>query len=110
MKTSRAVLSILQNHFPERLHRCVLLHAPALFLGFYKIISPFVDPVTKAKVQFVTGSVAAQAATIAGTFELSAWEEHLGGTVPFTWDADAYFARDPAMDSHEHGAPVGTGP
>ena len=97
MKTARATLSILQDHYPERLHRFVLLHAPALFSGFFKMISPFIDPVTKAKIAFVTGSAAVQAATLAESFGLSKWEAHLGGSTDFVWSADAYFARDPAF-------------
>ena len=63
------------------------------FSGFFKMISPFIDPVTRAKINFVTGSPASQSATLAETFELSAWEAHLGGGAPRTaWDADAYFA------------------
>ena len=97
MKTARATLSILQDHYPERLHRFVLLHAPALFSGFFKMISPFIDPVTKAKIVFVTGSAATQAMTLAETVDLAKWEAHLGGQCDFVWSADAYFARDDAM-------------
>ena len=97
MKTARATLSILQDHYPERLHRFVLLHAPALFSGFFKMISPFIDPVTKAKIAFVTGSAAVQAATLAESFDLGKWEAHLGGSVEFVWSADQYFAREPAF-------------
>mmetsp|Transcript_69848 Transcript_69848/g.138444 ORF Transcript_69848/g.138444 Transcript_69848/m.138444 type:complete len:99 (-) Transcript_69848:36-332(-) len=97
MKTSKATLSILQNHFPERLYRFILLHAPALFMGFYRIMSPFLDPVTKDKICFVSGSAASQTATLAETFDLAAWEKHLGGEIEFTWDAEKYFAEDPVL-------------
>jgi len=50
MKASRATLSILQNHYPERLHLFVMLNAPALFYIFFRAISPFIDPHTRAKV------------------------------------------------------------
>ena len=70
---------------------------PALFSGFFKMISPFIDPVTKAKIVFVTGSAAVQAATMAESFDLSKWEAHLGGSLEFVWSADQYFARDPAF-------------
>ncbi len=73
------------------------MYAPALFSGFFKVISPFIDPVTKAKINFVTSSAAGQRTALAETFALATWEEHLGGEVPFTWDAEAYFAADPAM-------------
>jgi len=99
MKTSKATLTILQNHYPERLCRFIVLHAPGIFSGFYKVISPFIDPVTKAKINFITGSAAAQSTALAETFDLATWEETLGGELPFTWDAEAYFAADPHMDA-----------
>jgi len=97
MKTSNATMSILQDHYPERLHRVLMLHAPSLFSGFYKVISPFIDPVTKTKINFVTGSASSQTAALAQTFDLSAWEEPLGGELPFAWDAEIYFSADSAM-------------
>lgn len=40
MKTSREVLSILQDHYPE-----LIAFVPQwFFYGFYRIISPFIDP------------------------------------------------------------------
>lgn len=49
-------LSIFQNHYPERLHHAYLLFPPWLFSGFWRVISPFIDSVTKAKVSFHSGS------------------------------------------------------
>jgi hypothetical protein len=55
-KTSRAVLSILQDHYPERLHRAYLIRTPWVFSTVWKLISPFVDPVSKAKIVFMKSS------------------------------------------------------
>jgi len=94
MKTSRATLSILQDHYPERLHQFVLLNSPWLFHAFFKAISPFIDPVTKAKITFVKGSAAEKRAQLEAVFEIGALEESLGGDLPFEWDADKYFSQD----------------
>ncbi len=50
MRTSRATLDILQNHYPERLSRFIILNAPWLFFAFFKVISPFIDKVCVANV------------------------------------------------------------
>jgi hypothetical protein len=56
MRTSRATLDILQNHYPERLSRFIILNAPWLFYAFFKVISPFIDKVTASKIAFLTSA------------------------------------------------------
>jgi len=53
---ARELLSILQNHYPERLGVLILVDAPFVFRAFWKVISPFVDAKTLKKVVFVSGS------------------------------------------------------
>ncbi|KAG8830985.1 hypothetical protein FRC17_003940 [Serendipita sp. 399] len=43
------VLHILQDHYPERLGRAIVVHLPFILQFFYKGISPFLDPVTRDK-------------------------------------------------------------
>ncbi|KAJ3714888.1 CRAL TRIO domain-containing protein [Lentinula guzmanii] len=52
MSTSRTVLSILQNHYPERLGKALVINVPYLVNMFFKIITPFIDPVTVQKLKF----------------------------------------------------------
>ncbi|KAL1296569.1 hypothetical protein AAFC00_000067 [Neodothiora populina] len=49
---ARAVLNILQNHNPERLGRALISQLPWYVSTFFKLISPFIDPVTKEKMKF----------------------------------------------------------
>lgn len=50
--TARTVLHILQTHYPERLGAAVITHLPWLIHSFYKLITPLIDPVTRAKMVF----------------------------------------------------------
>ncbi|KAJ2396532.1 hypothetical protein GGI05_001078 [Coemansia sp. RSA 2603] len=53
LSTAREFLQILEAHYPERLGKALVISPPRLFVMFYHIIAPFIDPVTKAKVAFV---------------------------------------------------------
>ncbi|RDW88608.1 hypothetical protein BP6252_00640 [Coleophoma cylindrospora] len=48
----REVLHILQTHYPERLGRALVINIPWVVWGFLKLITPFIDPETKAKLKF----------------------------------------------------------
>lgn len=49
LKTSKEVLSVLQSHYPERLHKAFMLNTPPYFLPLFRLIKPFIDPVTASK-------------------------------------------------------------
>lgn len=53
---ARQFLSFLQNHYPERLSKAIALNPPWYIRLLYRIISPFMDPVTKKKIHFVNGN------------------------------------------------------
>ncbi|KAF9349638.1 hypothetical protein BGX26_012099 [Mortierella sp. AD094] len=50
---AREILNVLGSHYPERLGKGYIIHAPWFFWPFYKMISPFMDPVTRDKINFV---------------------------------------------------------
>lgn len=50
--TFAQVLNILQDHYPERLGRAFVINVPFLLNAFYKMINPFIDPVTREKLKF----------------------------------------------------------
>ncbi|KAF9178635.1 hypothetical protein BGZ51_001551 [Haplosporangium sp. Z 767] len=50
---AREIIHVLGSHYPERLGKAYIIHAPWFFFPFYKLISPFIDPVTKDKINFV---------------------------------------------------------
>ncbi|QKX58406.1 uncharacterized protein TRUGW13939_05528 [Talaromyces rugulosus] len=49
---AKQTLDILQNHYPERLGRALVINIPWIIWGFLKIITPFIDPVTVQKLKF----------------------------------------------------------
>ncbi|POR31021.1 Putative inositol polyphosphate 5-phosphatase C9G1.10c [Tolypocladium paradoxum] len=50
--TAREVLHILQNHYPERLGKALIINVPWIVWGFFKLVTPFIDPVTREKLKF----------------------------------------------------------
>ncbi|KAJ0425395.1 CRAL-TRIO domain-containing protein [Aspergillus carlsbadensis] len=49
---ARETVHFLQNHYPERLGRALVINMPFIIMGFFKIITPFLDPVTREKLKF----------------------------------------------------------
>lgn len=107
LKTSKATLSIMQNHYPERLHRSFMLDAPWLFSGVWAALSPFIDPVTRAKICFVSGPMqegSDRAKLLQESFKLSSLEECVGGTAQWTYSAEEYLQEDRARYEAAKGA------
>lgn len=48
-----SVIQTIQRHFPERLGKMICVNPPKLFWGLWKLFSPFVDPPTKEKAEFL---------------------------------------------------------
>ncbi|CAI5476610.1 unnamed protein product [Closterium sp. Yama58-4] len=97
LKTSREVLSILQSHYPERLGAAVIYNPPAVFEAFWKVIRPFIDPVTFNKILFVNPSKPDTVKKLEGIFDLDRLEEAFGGRSKWTYDHARYgemMARD----------------
>lgn len=101
MAQSRAVLHILQTHYPERLGRALISDRTSLRTSsrlitlltrdtvpwyvnaFYKLISPFIDPVTTSKMKFnepLINHVPAEQLL-----------KHYGGNVEFEYKHDVYW-------------------
>lgn len=82
-KVSLSTLSIVQNHYPERLGRAVNFKPPLLFEIFWKAIRPFVDPVTKEKLVFLSSKMNSDdySAEMEKYFNLDHIDECMGGTL-----------------------------
>ncbi|KAI3638019.1 hypothetical protein MIR68_003630 [Amoeboaphelidium protococcarum] len=53
MHVAKHFLHLFATHYPERLGVMFACEAPWYFSMFYKLISPFIHPVTKSKIRFV---------------------------------------------------------
>lgn len=52
LSQGKQTLNILQNHYPERLGRALVTNLPFYIWGFFKLITPFIDPLTREKIKF----------------------------------------------------------
>lgn len=77
MSTTKMTLNILQNHYPERLHKGYICNPPYVFVAFWKMIQPFLDPVTKNKVVFCRGDDGTK--SLGEDMDLTVVEESIGG-------------------------------
>ena len=83
LSQGKQTLNILQNHYPERLGRALVTNVPFYIWGFFKLITPFIDPLTREKIKFNEDS------------GLHVPREQLlkesGGHVEFDYDHDQYW-------------------
>lgn len=84
---SRAVLNILQTHNPERLGKALICETPWYVNTFFKLISSFIDPVTREKMKFNEDMTAYVPKS-------QLWDE-FKGDVKFEYQHDIYW---PAFD------------
>ncbi|KAI8148287.1 CRAL-TRIO domain-containing protein [Fennellomyces sp. T-0311] len=99
--TCKKFLDILSNHYPERLGVAFVVKSPWFFFTTFKIISPFIDPVTKAKIKFVydeekrgkddTKAVSNEWVHLKDYVPPNMLEREYGGNFSFTYDIDAYW-------------------
>ncbi|GAA6002228.1 hypothetical protein JCM10207_003136 [Rhodosporidiobolus poonsookiae] len=82
---ARKVLEILQTYYCERLGKAVCVNIPQIFYAFYKLVGPFVDPVTKEKIRFLEKPDAT------ALIPASQLQTIFGGSVNMDYDHTQYF-------------------
>lgn len=76
--------NVLQNHYPERLKRALLMEPPWYFFFAYMLISPFLTARTKAKIEMVRGTEEQRVETLHKYVADDMLEELFGGSKPHT--------------------------
>lgn len=83
VKQGQQTLNILQNHYPERLGRALVTNLPFYINVFFKLISPFIDPLTKEKIKFNED--------MGLHVPKDQLLKYCGGNVEFEYDHDVYW-------------------
>ena len=95
LKTTSAIISILQNHYPERLLRAYCLRPPWVFSTILATISPFLDPVTRAKVVMCGHNKKEIVDKLAHSVDPGVLEASIGGHDDRAFDCQTYLMPPP---------------
>lgn len=98
MKTSLETLNILQNHYPERLYRAYIIRPPWIFSAFWNMISPFVDPVTREKICFLSSDMKEMNASLKQDIDTSILESDVSGEDSRPFSSEVYLKGDFSTD------------
>lgn len=79
-------MNIIQSHYPERLGVSLIINIPTLVNFFFKLILPFVDPITRNKLKFNPSVFDDELLT-----KDMAFTQHWGGECDFVWDHEKYW-------------------
>ncbi|KAL4968932.1 CRAL/TRIO domain protein [Aspergillus stella-maris] len=80
---AKDTVHFLQNHYPERLGRALVINMPFIIMGFFKIVTPFLDPVTREKLKFNEN--------LNNHVPPAQLMKTVGGEVEFKYDHSAYW-------------------
>ncbi|KAL2342829.1 hypothetical protein Fmac_004114 [Flemingia macrophylla] len=75
-----SALTILQDYYPERLGKLLILNAPYIFMKVWQIVYPFIDNKTKKKIVFVEKNKVKS--TLLEDIDQSQLPEIYGGQLP----------------------------
>lgn len=81
---AREVLHILQHHYPERLGKALIINMPWIVTGFFRLITPFIDPHTREKLKFNEDMAQYVPAE-------QMWAEFSSGKLEFEYDHSVYW-------------------
>ncbi|CEJ04118.1 hypothetical protein RMCBS344292_18086 [Rhizopus microsporus] len=92
--TCKKFIDILANHYPERLGVAFFVNSPWFFLTTFKMVAPFMDPVTRNKIKFIdedTNKNSQDVICMEDCISPEQIEASLGGKFNFNFDIDTYW-------------------
>jgi hypothetical protein len=87
LRKIKAGCDMMQNHYPERLEASVVMNAPWIFNASWKVIQPWIDPRTVAKITFASGNAEILAAFEKARIPLALVPADYGGAGPAVADS-----------------------
>ncbi|CAN6825306.1 unnamed protein product [Brassica oleracea] len=90
MKTTREIVYILQNHYPERLGIAFLYNPPRLFQAVYRAVQYFLDPCTAQKVKFVYPKDKTSDELMISHFDVENLPKEFGGEATLEYDHEEF--------------------
>lgn len=93
-------ISILQNHYPERLGWAILSRPPCIFSFLWRAINPFLDQDTRDKVVMVKSGTDV-VKSLKGVIDASAIDETQGGKRNGHYDFAAYQERMSKLETEK---------
>lgn len=76
---AKFMFNCLQAYYPEILGQVLILDAPWLFWSFWKMVSPFIDPIVAAKIKFI------QKSELKHYIDDGRIPQEFGGSSRFSW-------------------------
>ncbi|KAB8257913.1 CRAL-TRIO domain-containing protein [Aspergillus pseudonomiae] len=93
---AKQTLNFLQNHYPERMGRALVINMPFMIMGFFKLITPFIDPLTRQKLKFNED--------LCQHVPAAHLMKSMGGDVEFRYDHAAYWPTLNQLADHRRAA------
>ncbi|MED6155671.1 hypothetical protein PIB30_007181 [Stylosanthes scabra] len=90
IKTSRDIIYVLQNHYPERLGVVILYNPPRIFEVFFKAVRYFIDPKTTQKLKFVYPNNKDSVEFMNSLFDVENLPSEFGGKATMKYDHDEF--------------------
>lgn len=94
LSTTKATLAMLQDHYPERLGKSLLFDAPSFFYATFRVVKPFIDPVTAEKIAWCSRATAASDVVCTATLDPNNTPEEYGGSLKYEFNVERYYEGD----------------